>query len=187
MSVLSNEEIKDHLKVGEIVIDGFEKACMRPSSYLLRISPDLLFRSGEPALIDTRVTDTRSLFTATTIPEDGYCLEPGVLHLARSVERISLTSSICGELGLLSCYARVGVSLNLGSNQVAATFGANRPSSIVFEIVNSSQDTLIIYPGVKFCHLRFARHLVPASVTYPGIYASGDSILPADFSRKPAL
>lgn len=186
MSVLSNHDLTAAMELRQIVIDEFNADCVRPSSYLLRLSKYLLVRSGPPRVIDSKATDTNSMFNEIQIPETGYRLEPNVLHLARSVERIGLSAGICGDLGLLSCYARLGISLNFGSNQVAATYGEGRSSCVTFEVMNMSPDTVIIYPGVKFCHLRFFRHYSPSTVRYKGIYASGDVILAANFAEKPA-
>jgi len=186
MSALSDQEILAEISSGGITIREFDESCLRPSSYLLRLAPEILVRSGEPRVIDTKLTDTCDLYRNVVIEEDGYPLRPNVLHLARSVESLSLGPGVCGDLSLLSCYARVGVMLNLGSNQVAATFGRDNPSVLAFEIVNLSPDTIIIYPGVKICHVRFCRHGSPAAVPYRGIYASGKKLLPANFSAKPA-
>ena len=186
MSALSNAEISRAILLGGIVIDGFLEECVRPSSYLLRLSSELLVRSGDAVLIDTRSTDTNKLFRRIEMDDSGYVLEPNVLHIGRSVELLALGAEFCGDLGLLSCYARIGLSLNLGSSQVAATFGRRGPSALAFEIINTSKDSVVIYPGVKLCHIRIFRHELPATISYEGIYASGDSITPADFSRKPA-
>ncbi|MGA6538211.1 dCTP deaminase [Stenotrophomonas sp. NPDC101269] len=186
MTILSNEDIRRELQEGQLEMEGFHDECMRPCSYLLRLSPAILVRTGAPATVDTRKTDTSDLYESAVIGENGYAVHPNTLILAKSVERIRLGSSLFGELSVLSCYARIGLSLNLGSNHVAATYGADRPSIVTFEIVNVSRDVIVLYPGVKFCHLRLGRLVTPASISYRGIYASGNVITPSNFDRKPA-
>lgn len=186
MTVLSDGDILRAIDAGEVAIDGFDAGCMRPSSYVLRLSSDILVRDGSAKVIDTKSTDTQSLFRRDIIDVEGYPLLPNKLYLARSVECVSLSAGICGDLSLLSCYARLGLLLNFGSNQVAATYGLRGSSALTFEIMNLSQDTIVIYPEVKFCHLRISRHESKAKRSYGGIYSSGSAITPANFQRKPA-
>lgn len=186
MSVLSDADILQAQNGAELEIIDFDVQCLRSSSYLLRLHDRLLVRDSAPVVIDSRSTDTASLFSEVTIPAEGYVLEPGKLYLASSVERLRLGHNLCADMGLLSCYARIGLNLNFGSNFVAATFGMGIASRLTLEIINLSHDRIRIYPGVKFCHLRFHQQLSPSRSPYSGIYAAGEQTLPTNFNLKPA-
>ncbi|MGY3866973.1 dCTP deaminase [Aeromonas bivalvium] len=184
--IFSSKDILEHLDKNHIVISGFIEECMRPSSYLLRIDSKLLKMKKSGSIIDTKSTDTSLFFDEVIMDNDGLVLKPGDFVLGSSIEKISLNSSICGDLYQLSCYARIGLNINFSSCHIAATFGVNKPSSITFEISNQSQNEIKIYPGVKFCHLRFHKHLTPSTLSYTGIYAEKDDAMASNFAIKPA-
>ena len=186
MSVLSDTDIFLIQNSEELMIVEMSNDCLRSSSYLLRLNDLILVRDGDPTIIDSRCTDTRSLFKEIKIPDIGFILEPQVLYLGASLEKLRLGNGICGELSLLSCYARIGINLNFGSNFVAATFGEDEPSRVVFEIINLSRDRILIYPGVKFCHLRLHKQKSRSKLSYSGIYSAGENIVASNFGRKPA-
>ncbi|QHC96692.1 MULTISPECIES: dCTP deaminase [unclassified Pseudomonas] len=186
MSVWSDTDILNGHNGEDLQIVDFNPDCLRSSSYLLRLHDRMLVRQSTAVTIDSRSTDTAALFTEVQIPPEGYVLEPGVLYLASSVERLRLGNNVCAEMGLLSCYARIGMNLNFGSNFIAATFGEREPSRLTLEIINLSRDNIRLYPGVKLCHLRVHQQRSPSRTTYSGIYAAGEQTLPTNFNLKPA-
>jgi Deoxycytidine deaminase len=184
--IYSNKDILDGLEAEHIEILNFSRDCMRPSSYLLRIDAKLLKMKPTDSIIDTKSTNTSFFFDDVIMSDSGLVINPGEFYLASSVEKISLDSTVCGDLFQLSCYARIGLNINFSSCHIAATFGVGRPSAITFEIINNSPNKIKIYPGVKFCHLRFTRHVTPSSVIYTGIYSERDEAMASDFELKPA-
>jgi dCTP deaminase len=186
MSVLSDVDIVSAYQTGDLEIIDFSDECLRSSSYLLRLHTNLLLHDANTSVIDTKSTDTFSQFKSEDIPSDGFILEPGRIYLGASHERVRLGRTLCGELAILSCYARIGLQLNFGSNFVAATYGSSKPSRLTFELINMSRNAIRIYSGVKFCHIRFSYHNSPCRARYEGIYAGGEDIVPANFALKPA-
>jgi len=184
--IFSSKDILDSLDAKNIEISNFSSDCMRPSSYLLRIDDKLLKMKYSNSIIDTKSTNTASFFDELIMDDSGLVINPGEFYLGSSVERISLDSTVCGDLFQLSCYARIGLNINFSSCHIAATFGIGRPSAITFEITNNSQNKIKIYPRVKFCHLRFHQHLTSSTVAYTGIYAEKDEAMASNFELKPA-
>jgi dCTP deaminase len=184
--IFSNTDIKSSINSGNLIIENFNEECIRPSSYLLRIDYKFLKIKEGNEVIDTKNDDTTIFFEEILADEKGMIIYPGEFLLASSIEKISFDESICGDLFQLSCYARIGLQLNFSSCHVAATFGKNNPSSITFEIFNSSKRPIKIYPNVKFCHLRIQRQLSPSSIQYNGIYSGKNDAMPSNFNRKPA-
>ncbi|EMW1014764.1 MULTISPECIES: dCTP deaminase [Enterobacterales] len=184
--IFSNKDIIDGLATKKIEISNFSNDCMRSSSYLLRLDNKVLKMKNSDLTIDTKSTSTSSFFEELTLDDSGMVINPGDFFLGSSVEKISLGNTICAELFQLSCYARIGLNINFSSCHIAATFGVGRPSAITFEIINNSPNKIKIYPGVKFCHIRFHQHLTPSDVVYNGIYAERDEAMPSDFKLKPA-
>ncbi|MCC3705558.1 2'-deoxycytidine 5'-triphosphate deaminase [Rouxiella badensis] len=184
--IYSNKNIFDKLDEKNIEILNFSKDCMRSSSYLLRIDDKLLKMKKSDYVIDTKSTNTSSFFDEVIMDDSGLVINPGEFYLGSSVEKISLDTTVCGELFQLSCYARVGLNINFSSCHIAATFGIGRPSAITFEITNNSPNKIKIYPGVKLCHLRFHQQLTSSTLSYTGIYAEKDEAMASNFELKPA-
>ncbi|MGP2449836.1 dCTP deaminase domain-containing protein [Pantoea stewartii] len=184
--ILSNNDIVNFIDDRKLIIENFNKECMRPSSYLLRIGSKLLKMKNGTELIDTKKDDTFKFFEEVLISDDGVIINPGDFILASSVEKLSFDESICGDLFQLSCYARIGLQLNFSSCHIAATFGIDKPSSITFEITNFSNRPIKVYPNVKFCHLRVHEQKSSSSIRYRGIYSGKDEARPSDFNKKPA-
>lgn len=184
--IYSNKDILDSLDKKNIEILNFSDDCMRSSSYLLRIDDKLLKMKPSDSIIDTKSTNTSYFFDELIMDGSGLVINPGEFYLGSSVEKISLDTTVCGDLFQLSCYARIGLNINFSSCHIAATFGIGRPSAITFEIMNNSPNKIKIYPGVKFCHLRFHQHLTSSTVAYTGIYAEKDEVMASDFELKPA-
>ncbi|MEQ9968150.1 hypothetical protein ABRP72_03040 [Pectobacterium carotovorum] len=184
--IYSNKDIIDRLDKKNIEIVNFSSDCMRSSSYLLRIDDKILKMKSSDSIIDTKSTNTSSYFDELIMDDSGLVINPGEFYLGSSVEKISLDTTVCGELFQLSCYARIGLNINFSSCHIAATFGIDRPSAITFEITNNSPNKIKIYPRVKLCHLRFHQHLTPSTISYTGIYAKKDEIMASNFKLKPA-
>lgn len=185
--MLSDLEIEESLRNGELVIEEFEPGCMRPSSYLLRLDDKVFIEKTDGAeVIDTKRTDTSCLYESRRIETEGFLVEPRCHYLAPSLERVSLSPGLSGILGFISSMARAGISANAGSMLVAATFGYRSPTHLVFEFTNISKRSIVIYPRVKFCHLCLFRHGTLAKRSYSGIYGRQGSPVPADFARRPS-
>lgn len=184
--IYSNIDIISKVEAGSITIANYSDECMRPSSYLLRMDKKIFRMKKTESFIDTKHTDTSVFFDEIDLDDNGIIIHPGEFALASSVEMISLDHTVCAELYQLSCYARIGLGVNFSSCHVAASFGEKKPSSITFEIINNSCNSIKIYPGVKFCHLRFHDHVTPATKTYNGIYSEKKEAMPANFALKPA-
>jgi dCTP deaminase len=184
--MFSNVDIEKEIAIGHLSIQDFNPECMRPSSYLLRLDKVILSMQEGIEEIDTKKTDTAEYFNEHVMTEDGFLLEPGGFYLGSSIEKISLPKSICADMFQLSCYARVGLSINFSSNLVAASFGISKPSSLTFEIKNESSRSIRIYPFVKFCHIRFHYHNSESTQVYRGIYSGQTQAKAANFNAKPA-
>jgi dCTP deaminase len=184
--ILSSDCIKERINEGSFLIKNFQDSSIRPASYLLRLNKNILLMKQLDEEVDTKNTDTEHFFEALEIPDEGLVLKPNSFILGSSVELLSLPDDLCGELSQLSCYARIGLSINFSANYVAPTFGSSNPSSITFEIKNESCNDIRIYPKVNFCHIRFMKLTARVAKPYDGIYGGHSGPKAADFNRKPA-
>lgn len=184
--MLSSAEIRRAVEQGEVGLQPFEEACLRPSSYLLRLGTKVLVEKSGVEVVDVHQTDTAEFFEPREIASEGILIERDRLYLACSVERISLNPSIAGQLSLLTSFGRLGLHVNLSSHLVSATFGSGDPSALTFELMNVSRRPIRLYAMAQFCHLSFFRHGIAADLRYAGIYAGADGPIPANFRKRPS-
>jgi dCTP deaminase len=167
--ILTGREIERCVRDGSIVIDPFDAHHCNPNSYNFHVGDKLLeyeqpTHSAEPCVacdwsLDTRKPNpTREI----TIPPEGFVLQPGVLYLGHTVERIGSTRfapimaarSSLGRLGLF-------IFLNSGLGDV----GFVGQWTLEFMVVHP----LRIYPGDRVGQMIF--HALQGEVSqYAGKY-----------------
>lgn len=103
--LLSDRDILNHIKRGDLVIDPFEVENLGSNSYDLRLSPEL--KTYENHVLDAR--EEQSVETLT-IPEDGLVLEPDRVYLGSTVEWTK-TRHLVPILEGKSSMARLGLSV----------------------------------------------------------------------------
>jgi dCTP deaminase len=185
--MLSDRDILKLMEEHEIKINPYMSDCIRPSSYLLRLSPKMLVeKERDGIVIDTKNDDTAILYDEFVITENGHQINPGTNYICCSLETISISNKFSACLSLISSLARAGISLNRGSHLVSPTFGTARPSTITFELHNQGKNPIVLYPNIKICHIYFFSLSSPAITSYNGIYCDSDSPIPANFRIKPS-
>ncbi|MFE7133537.1 2'-deoxycytidine 5'-triphosphate deaminase domain-containing protein [Streptomyces sp. NPDC057638] len=163
--ILTGPAIEQAVADGEIVLDPFDAAQVNPNSYNYRLGPVLrIFRD--------QVADPRreAATTEVQLPEDGYVLEPGRVHLGTTAERIGSTRfvpSLIGRssLGRLGCFLQVSADLG----QLGAVH------HWTLEIV--AVQPLRIYPGMRIGQVSFWAP-TGAMLPYTGHYGTLDSPSP---------
>lgn len=79
--ILSANEIRQRISVGEIKIQDFDEARLGPNSYNLRLDEDLMVY--KEAVLDPRQDNRTNI---VHIPAEGMVLQPGQLYLASTME-----------------------------------------------------------------------------------------------------
>lgn len=163
---LSASEIRAGVASGELSIEPFDVAHLKPASYVLRLS-DRWRRwspSDEPVDLAAPV-DTAGLLSPIVTSEE-YVLSNTEFCLAATIERLSLPPHLMGIVAPLSHVARFGLSVGLGSFIVSPGFGANAPTSLTLELVAHNASPLRLRAGLPICHLALMK-VTPASEAYP--------------------
>jgi dCTP deaminase len=181
--MLTGVEIECLVQTGAMRIDPFEKRLLRPSSYALRLGPQLLAHAPASQIASVRGLDSNSEFLQQEIAEEGLLVEPGTFYLASSLERITMPEDHAAMLSLASRLARLGLLADFGSNLVHAGFGKIEPTSITFELLNLSKRGLWLEVGMPFCHLVLFRHQSAAADVRASDYSGhGPGPHPARFA-----
>jgi len=140
--ILSGLEILNNLDK-DIIIKPFDKACLNPNSYNLRLHDELLVY--EEDYLDMKLPNKTKTIR---IPEEGLLLQPGKLYLGRTMEYTE-TSAFVPMLEGRSSVGRLGLFIH-----VTAGFGdVGFKGYWTLEI--HCIEPIKIYPFVEICQIYY--------------------------------
>lgn len=161
MSTLSDEGIRDAMDRGELTVEPFDDDNLEPASVDLTLGSEA-FRASD----DDKITLGEA---------DALTLPPGEMALVLTREQLELGTSIAGNIGLRSYFARKGIDL-LSGPQVDPGFEG--PLHIV--LLNLSPSQLLIEYGEPFLTVEFRRLDDEAAQAYDGSYQAQSMITPEE-------
>jgi|Deesub1362A_J573_1020465.scaffolds.fasta_scaffold03956_7 dCTP deaminase len=165
MSVLSDYEIKEFVKSGDIKIEPFEEANLEPASYDCRIGKVLVAGRG---IVDPN--------------KERVILRTGEWAEIITLERIELSTKLVASYGLRSSITRRGIDW-FGGPQIDPGYKGR----IVVSIFNASSETFEINYGEPFLTLVFHRLGKEASRGYEGRFQGLDDFPNEDVVRMMKL
>ena len=164
MVVLSDRDIKQYLKEGRIVLEGFNHENIDPCSVDLTLSNKIrVFRYNEIPFIDTKekIPDTHMQLIDV---EEGkpIIIHPGELILALTNEYLKMPDDLVATLDGRSSLGRLGIVVHSTANSFDPGFEGNP----TLEISNISKIPISLWPGMKICRLTFTKLSSPAETPY---------------------
>ena len=178
--ILSANEIRQRISVGEIKIQDFDEARLGPNSYNLRLDEDLMVY--REAVLDPR-NDNRT--NIVHIPAEGMVLQPGQLYLASTMEYTETHGLVPMIVGR-SSVGRLGLFVH-----VTAGFG-DIGFSGRWTLELTPVRPVRVYPGMELCQVYFQTVCGEILQTYDGKYQASTGVVAsrlyqeADQWEKPA-
>lgn len=108
--ILTGNEITREWRNGRIIIDPFDGSQVNPNSYNFRLGTLCRVYSSFP-LDPRRAND----YEVLQLPEDGFLIEPGRLHLCCTMERLG-SEHYAPTFAARSSIARLGLFINLSAS-----------------------------------------------------------------------
>lgn len=154
--ILSSEEILSAYLNGNITITPFDKSKLNPNSYNLTLANELV-------MYDSGILDMKedNPYTSIEIPEDGYCLLPHRLYLARTNE-FTETRNYIPMIEGRSSIGRLGIFIH-----ATAGFG-DEGFRGYWTLEISCVQPVIIYPNVDICQIYY--HTMKGTNSHRGSY-----------------
>lgn len=169
--ILTRDSILQEIKNGHIGITPFDAHSIGPASVDLRLGTT--FRRFKHLNDVFRVTEDASFEDMTELVsvENGetLLLKPQETVLGVTVERITLSPSICGWLEGRSRFARLGLAVHVTSGFMQP--GINNHQ--VLEMTNLSPTPLALVSGVRICQFVFQR--CEGEAVYQGRFQGQDT------------
>lgn len=156
--ILTGNQIIEDSANGKIKISPFDQAMVNPNSYNYRLG-EVLYKVCDD-VIDPK---QKSRVEKIVIPESGYCLQPGVLYLGSTYEKIGSDEYAMQLIGR-SSIGRLGLFL-----QVSAPLGhvgTYHNWTLELKVVQP----LIVYPRMKIGQVSFWKVKGENDTPYLGKY-----------------
>lgn len=149
---LSDTDITAALAARELVIEPMPTV-IQPASVDLHLGADALWHDSAAGEME------ESAFP--------FCVMPGELILASTLERIEIDAGHVGRVEGKSSWARKGLLPHVAAGFIDPGFRGN----ITLEILNVSKVPILLEPGVAIAQIAFMRLLTPATRPYgsPGL------------------
>lgn len=158
---LSNKDILKEIKKGNICISPFDEKHLGQASYDLALSNIFYI----PKKVREEVNVTERINPNDYVKEvtaNHILLKPGDFCLAKTLEKISLSTDIIGILGGRSRFARLGMTIHVTS----AVIQPGSDNHQILEIVNLSPFTLKLFAKERISQVYFERLETPTDKPY---------------------
>jgi dCTP deaminase len=135
--ILSAQQIKQAVQEGKIGIDLFNEANIKDASYTFTL--DSKIHSIEE--YQTLRANIKPRYVESTIPDEGYLLEPGQFILGFTKEKLTLNGKYACLLSARGSCAQIGLNILLGSH--FAEPDTDRKQTL--EISNVAKSPIILF------------------------------------------
>lgn len=166
MSILTHDEIKKELKLGNIKISPkISNDQISVASIDLHLANEFRTFLNINDVIDVRENTNYKDLTKLFIAEK-LLIKSKETILGTTQETLSLPSNICGWLEGRSRFARLGLLIHISAGFIQP--GINNRQ--VLEITNLSPNPLILHAGERICQMVFQR--CEGNATYSGQFVN---------------
>ena len=168
--LLSDRDLTDAIKAGELRLDPFEPELLQPSSIDVRL--DRLFRVFNNHLythIDPAVRQDDLTSLVEVADGEPFVLHPGEFVLASTLEVITLGDQLAGRLEGKSSLGRLGLLTHSTAGFIDPGFSGH----VTLELSNVATLPIRLWPGMRIGQLCMFRLASPAENPYgSAVYGS---------------
>ncbi len=164
---MTDIEIREAIKAGEIELDPLDEASLQPASYDLRVgNKAIITRRVDVDKLRDRIKDDEPVPEIDVSKTGSITIPAGSFALVVTRERVNLSSHFAGHLGLRSYFGRKGLLL-LAGLQVDPGFNGY----LVLGLANVSPRSIVLSYEDPIATLELLRLSRAASAAYSGSYA----------------
>ncbi|MEK7550449.1 MAG: deoxycytidine deaminase [Patescibacteria group bacterium] len=141
--ILTGSEIKKMVKKNKIILDPFSDKLINPNSYNYRLGDTFLVYQN--MVIDTKVLQKTKKIK---IPKNGFTLQPGIIYLGSTLEKIGSDEFVPSLIGR-SSLGRLGLFLQITAD--LGHLGTRHNWTLELTCVQP----LVVYPGMRIGQVSF--------------------------------
>lgn len=156
--ILSDRDIKKAMKLGKLLITGFEELYIGPSSVDLHLSRKAKRLKNNTDLLDQKFNNGDKF---SDVVDDEFIISPGQFWLMSTIETISFPNGVCGFVQGRSSIGRLGLQIHC-----AGFVDAGFKGQITLEVTNVTSVPIRIYAGSRICQMVFVETKTVAEIGY---------------------
>jgi len=150
--ILTDNQIKEKVKSGEIFIEPFDEAGLQPASYDLHLDNEFkVYKPHTIEVIDPRKAVKDVMEDIFIKDGDYFVLHPGSFALALIREKTGVNAQHVGRLEGKSSIARLGLLIHT----TAGFLDPGNNLKLTLELFNASPLPIRLYPGMKIAQIAF--------------------------------
>lgn len=167
MTILSDKDINEYLKKGDIEIHPLEdiERQIQPSSVDLRIGSEFKgFKIIKKPFIDPKdPEDLDSYMESMHIEnEESFIIHPNEFTLATTYETVKIPDNLVARVEGRSSMGRLGITMHVTAGYIDPGF----EGKITLEISNIGKMPVALYPGQRACQIVFETMISSADRPY---------------------
>ena len=163
MGILTHDKIVEAIKSGKLQLEPYEESIVRENGLDLRVGYEYAQYAYSNQIVDPcELNSTSELFKIVEAKDSKIPIPPHSFVLLTTLERIKMPNDLVGFCNLRSTLARYGLSMS--PTIIDVGFEGN----ITIEIINSSENYIVLRPGMRFLHVVLAE--AHGSYSYRGTY-----------------
>lgn len=151
--LLSDRDIAQALRRGELRIEGYDERNIQPASVDLTLDREFLVPSEDIHELDLAAIPPDHMKPMSVGGGSSLLLEPGDFVLASTREYIELGPGFAARVEGKSSLGRVGLTVHVTAGFIDPGFSGH----VTLEIANLAPWAILLYPGMKICQIAFTK------------------------------
>ena len=169
--IYTRDEILKLIETKRLVIEPFDPSIVRENGLDLRIGNEYAIYAFENQVIDPcELENARHLFSIVEAKDGRIVIPPRNFALLTTLEYVKFPEDVVGFCNLRSTLARYGLSIP------PTIIDAGFEGTITIEIVNNSNNYIVLRPGMRFLHVVLVKTIGKAK--YSGKYLGQRGVVP---------
>lgn len=160
--MLSNEDIKNAIASGELVIDPFCPSYIRAAGLTLHLAAKLL-KPLPGKVVDVKtggIPEYQEIMLSDQAP---YTLQPGEFVLGSTYQKVTVGASLGFLIEGRSTLARVGLTI---VQTAMLVYPGHRQRAVTLELANHGPNPILLYPRMKIARVALIELKTPSSEQY---------------------
>ncbi len=176
---LSDIDILDALKTGDIIIKDFDEARLQPASYDVLLGFEfMVFKRHKYPYIDPKQPSQDLMKKVTlTSPDDFFILHPQEFALAVTHDYFGVNNKYCVNIMGKSSLARLGLIIHT----TAGFVDPGNQLNATLELFNTNDMPIKLYPLMKIAQIAFCKLQTPSQKVY------GDASLGSKYFKNTSV
>ena len=180
--MLSDTDLREVIRDGELAIEPFSDSMIRAAGVTLHLAPEILVpESG--AVVDVKSGTAPAYETVMATEDKPFTLNPGDFVLGATFEKVSVGASLGFFIEGRSTLARVGLTI---VQTAMLVYPGHRGRAVTLELANHGANPILLYPEMKIARAAVFKLQTPASELYDdtGKYKDQASAGPPIFKNE---